>query len=459
MVSQLPLRSRVGGFSSAARDTPPKGGVGSSLSPSSGGCLGIYAKSSTPPPLPPLGAGEVFDPTTGEITRDRPAWDRSGARLERFALQAVARRALQARHVTDGAEGRGHKTTRCRRWLLPRDRGGSGAVEVWRHRDTASAHYGGLETCGRVWACPVCSARIAGVRAAEIRAAVDQWTEQGGRVLFVTLTVPHSRGDNLAAMVKQYRDALRYFRAGKVWGKKMAAFGFAGLIRAVEVTYGEENGWHPHLHELWFVSEVDGFPISTVGERWANCAERAGFSRPSLEHGFRVEIAETTEQARARLAAYLAKIGEPEPPPDSTPWGASDELAKAHAKRAKGGRFSPFDLLRVFYDSEASAIWKRRALSLFADYVQAYHGARQVFWSPGLKARFQLQEVTDEEAANEHTERADLLSTIEAGEWARILGAGEWRATVLELFERGGREAFDTFMDGLPAVPVGIDDS
>lgn len=461
MLSQSPPVSRAGRSSSVSKEIPPKGGVGSPPPPPGWGPLGIYAKSSSPPPsCVEIREGETLDRETGEVAPARHVWDRSGARLERYALQAVARRGLQRRHVQEGkGDDRGHKTTRCRRWLLPRDRAGSGAVEVWKHRDTHAAHFGGLETCGRVWACPVCSARISSHRAKEIRAAVDQWTASGGKVLFVTLTVPHTRQDDLAAMVLKYRDALTRFRSGKAWSKITGRFGFAGLIRAVEVTYGQANGWHPHIHELWLLRDLEGFPLSKVSQRWADCAERAGFDRPSMAHGCRVEVAESTEQARARLSAYLAKIGEPEPPPDSVPWGASDELAKAHAKRAKDGRFSPFDLLRVSYDSQASKAWKDQALSLFCDYVAAFHGVRQVFWSHGLKAQFQLQEVTDEEAANEHTERADLLSVIEFDQWRRILAAGEWRATVLELFERGGLEAFQFFMEGLPAEPVGVDDS
>lgn len=438
-------------FTSSANSS----GISEVSSGAPAGLLGIYAKCSSPSPLSVgIQEGEILNPGTGEVVQKRFSWDRLEARLERYALQAVARHALQRRHVTAGkGESRGHKTTRCRRWLLPRDRGGSGTVEIWRHRETHTAHFGGLEICGRVWACPVCSSRISSQRAKEIRAAVDQWTASGGKVFFVTLTVPHSRQDNLQDMVTKYRDALRRFRSGKAWDKLTTRAGFAGLIRAVEVTWGHANSWHPHIHELWLAENVEAIPIGSVIHRWQNCAERAGFERPSFEHGCKVEIAESTEQARARLAVYLTKIGEPEPPADSTPWGAADELAKAHAKRVKDGRFSPFDLLRTSY-SDKQLQFKAYALELFADYVEAFSGIAQVFWTRGLKVRFDLREVTDEEAANEHMETADLLSCIEVHEWKRILAAGEYRSTVLELFERGGRDAFEIFLSLLPAIPV-----
>ena len=38
-----------------------------------------------------------------------------------------------------------------------------------------SAYYCGLETCGNVWLCPVCSAKIHHRRAAELREALATW--------------------------------------------------------------------------------------------------------------------------------------------------------------------------------------------------------------------------------------------------------------------------------------------
>src|SRR5215467_13175961 len=68
-----------------------------------------------------------------------------------------------------------------------------------------SAYYCGLETCGNVWLCPVCSAKIHRRRADELRDALTVWESQGHAATLVTITVPH--------------DALP--------------------------TWGDENGWHP----------------------------------------------------------------------------------------------------------------------------------------------------------------------------------------------------------------------
>jgi hypothetical protein len=42
-----------------------------------------------------------------------------------------------------------------------------------------SAYYCGLETCGNVWLCPVCSAKIHHRRADELRAALASWEAAG----------------------------------------------------------------------------------------------------------------------------------------------------------------------------------------------------------------------------------------------------------------------------------------
>lgn len=54
-------------------------------------------------------------------------------------------------------------------------------------------------------------------------------------------------------MAKQSQ-AFVYLRKGKLWDKFKQKISFEGLIRSLEVTHGK-NGWHPHTHELWFISK------------------------------------------------------------------------------------------------------------------------------------------------------------------------------------------------------------
>ena len=58
----------------------------------------------------------------------------------------------------------------------------------------------------------------------------------------------------LELLLKQ-RAAFTYLRKGKQWDKFKLNNEFEGLIRSLEITFGLLNGWHPHTHELWFVSD------------------------------------------------------------------------------------------------------------------------------------------------------------------------------------------------------------
>jgi hypothetical protein len=396
---------------------------------------------------------------TGEIRRE--GWSYEAAVIERYALQSQARRAMLERWRRDGQEGRAHKVTRCRRWLHPRPANALGPVipyaEILQHGDTGRTFFGGTEICASPWACPVCSAKIAERRAQEIRSAVDQWITGGGVCLFVTLTVPHGRNDELAPMVQQFRQALKLYRGGRGAVAINEALGRVGVIRAIEVTWGELNGWHPHSHEIWFCGP-GAVPGEVVG-RWLDSAESAGFDRPSVEHGCTVRVCQSSEQAAAALAEYMAKLGRS--PEDARPlWGAAEELARAHSKKGRlARRMSPFDFLRAQFDEDIPVAQRIRYRELFADYVEAFKGVAQIFWSRGLKARFAVDDLSDEQTAEESREAADALARLEPEQWARLFVRADHRASLLILAQAGGREAVRFFLASLPAPDCAPDDT
>ena len=119
------------------------------------------------------------------------------------------------------------------------------------------AHFAGLQSCGSIWACPVCSAKIRNVRSEEIAGAAGKWDRDGNTVLMVTLTAPHDMGMALKPLLEVIAGSFRQVIAGRPWLRVKKQVGIVGTIRAVEVTHGE-NGWHPHLHVLVFVKGDPG---------------------------------------------------------------------------------------------------------------------------------------------------------------------------------------------------------
>jgi len=129
------------------------------------------------------------------VRNNEPLSSPMAGRVQRFALQSVARSILPQ-----------SRTARCLR-VRAHDQD----VAVWKSLTHGTATYRGLQTCGSVWTCPVCAAKIAERRRGELVQAMELHKSQGGFVSLLTLTTPHQRGDDLAALLKQQGAALQAF--------------------------------------------------------------------------------------------------------------------------------------------------------------------------------------------------------------------------------------------------------
>ena len=143
-------------------------------------------------------------------------------RVERFALQSVARDILPD-----------SRTAKCLR-IRAHDRD----VQVWKSKKHKTASYGGLQTCGSVWVCPVCGAKVVERRRGEIQQAMAQHRACGGEVHLLTLTAPHTRFDVLEELQAKLGKALNGFLADKTVKKIFKEMGYIGQIRGYEVTHG-----------------------------------------------------------------------------------------------------------------------------------------------------------------------------------------------------------------------------
>ena len=339
---------------------------------------------------------------------------------DRFALQSVARSILPK-----------SRTAKCLRIrAYQRD------VEVWKSKEHNTASYGGLQTCGSVWTCPVCSSKIAERRRVEIQGAIATHRAQGGDVLLLTLTTPHARGDDLAALVAQQAQALQAFFRQRAVKSILSEMGELGRVRAFEVTHGRKgtnNGWHPHYHFLQFTKAgADAAQLMDWKTRlyleWSKACQRAGLGMPSFKHGIDLRDGSFASQ-------YVSK------------WGLEDEMTKGHTKKGKAGGETPFDLLRSYLADSGD----KQAAALFADFAKAFKGKRQLSWSNGLKARFNLVEITDEELVEVTDERSVLLGKILDFQWRDILKI-DARSVVLELAARGGWNLVLQFLEIIDGI-------
>jgi hypothetical protein len=396
-----------------------EGRAGAGRTEGADGSLGTNAKYSAAP--------ETTDPETGEISGGTPLYDPMSARLQRFMLQSVARKFLPK-----------SRTDKCLRL-----RQGSKEIQVWQSKEFKTTSYSGLQTCGSVWACPVCAAKIAERRRAEIIAAMAAHKAAGGCMNLLTLTAPHQRVDQLVELLAKQALALKKMFADFTVRKVFAEMGVVGQIRALEVTHGRlsefNNGWHPHYHLLLFcgsgvdLARFDGPQMKDwavrLYMRWAACCEGAGLGTPSFAHGLKLDDG-------SKAARYVSK------------WGLEDEMTKGHTKKAIHGE-TPFDFLRAHLVDKAD----KQAGALFKEFAETFKGKRQLHWSKGLKKRYAIGEATDEELAVQMDDYAAMLGTITLDEWRDVL-AVDGNGTVLMLAANGGWDAVTRYLSAIKGLGI-----
>jgi hypothetical protein len=293
-------------------------------------------------------------------------------------------------------------------------------VDIRFSEEYQRAFYAGLQTCGSVWQCPICAAKISERRRGEVSQALDTCLREGGRAFLVTLTVSHGVGDDLRRVLSQVREARAKWRKGKMWDKWMRRLGFIGSIRSLENTHGA-NGFHPHTHELFLLSadpdEADVIEFERwASAKWRRCVEQVGGW--ANEHGFNL-------QRDMSDATYLDKDAE---------WNFSHEVTKSNLKNShsKSGR----SMNRLLHeaaegDHEAGRLW--------AIYAKTFKGQRHIVWSDGLKKRYlpDVEQLSDEEAAQVAEDDAtQLLASLEGSEFQKVVRLG-LRGEVLDLAGQG----------------------
>jgi len=327
-------------------------------------------------------------------------------RSERYAMQSVARKALPDERVS-----------KCLRMV-----NNNHQIEVWKHRKTNRAFYGGLTVCGSVWHCPVCASKISERRRLELQQAFNLYKAEKGNIAFLTQTFSHNKFDNLRDILDKFTQASRYFKSGKGYQIIKNTMGIEGSIRGLEVTYSDLNGFHPHSHEVIFYKNDCELELmkKKLWLRWEKACKKFGLTA-SEEYGL-------TLQAGDDANDYLTKFGKGN-------WTLEQEMTKAHIKKGKNEKsLTPFDFLKWYLMTEDN-----KYLMLFKEYAATFKGKQQLNWSRGLKARFAIGEKTDDELSKEKLEEADLLGLLTYDEWKVILKK-DTRSQLLDAIEKFGFE-------------------
>jgi len=175
-------------------------------------------------------------------------------------------------------------------------------VLISTNGDEKCARMVGIMNCGHIWTCPTCSLAIRAERAQRIALAMEQGR---GEWRMLTLTIRHHKGQPLAELLEGMMKAWRRTRQGRafqdVWSDYVSA-----SVRAIEVTWGRKNGWHPHLHVLLRCRKWSAEHELLLFERWDRFVREflGDACAPSTEHG----IAWSNPHDGA-IARYVTKMG------------------------------------------------------------------------------------------------------------------------------------------------------
>ncbi len=342
-------------------------------------------------------------------------------RSTRYALQKTAKIALSS---FDTPKNTSFRVMGCLSSLMK----GNTDVLILKGKNSDICHFKNLQRCGSVWTCPVCSIPITQVRAKEIVHAQDEHFKRGGQTLMVTLTHSHKLHTKLIETVPNVSEALRKFRNSRKYKALLESIGYTGLIRALEPTYSDNNGFHVHTHELLFIKN-DSLNIKKITDVlfdcWSKACKSAGLGAPSRARG--VDVKESFSSSD-----YLAKFGLEQK------WGAGAELVKSHVKSGRASSLTMFDFLRIAQTTKDD-VQKEKYIKLFQEFAYCFYGKRQLYWTNGLKKQFDIVEVTDDEIINESLDDAEIVAVISKNDWYFLRSLPfDTRASLLRYAELGG---------------------
>jgi len=357
---------------------------------------------------------------------------------------------LAARMLYDPAlpAAQQHRTVWCHRSI----KNESGNAHLWRRDDGSSARLSGVNTCGSVWTCPVCSARVAERRREELERGMLAHLADGGHVYLMTLTFPHERDLPLEQSKALFAKALAKFKNSKRYKAISTRYARAGSVRSLEITWGPEHGWHVHTHDLIFAGqglELDTAAVDELRGAWITALIKVGLSDSSKrtwmwEHALDL-------RGGAAAADYVTKFGH------DAKWGITAEVTRSHAKLGMRrvcehqGHVTPFQVLAWAGEGDAEAC------VLFREFAAAFKDARMLSWSPGLKAKLRLVEQSDEEIAGDEAARPNEreVAELSSEDLALVMSRGALGELIefTALCSQDHQACVDDFLDALRSRP------
>lgn len=310
--------------------------------------------------------------------------------------------------------------------------------------DEDNARFSGLLDCHSPWACPHCSPREMAKKGADIACAIDALAAQDLWAFMVTFTLPHhtkmSAEDSFSILKATWRNftknstksirnfnthtkkdgtTVQYALKGDAAKQFKRELNIVHFVKVYEFTYGE-NGWHPHMHVLfwchkskWDLITKHQDPLLNL---WWSSAKHAALkywnqkypdkkeeNAKAVENYYteaRKNPANDTHRSvyisvdskgrpvRQLSSSYISGFSGSMEKDKKRLWSANQELTRQPAKAAKEGHYMPFDLLMAALNAHNAKDFdtEKKFAGLFLEYAKYTRKKRRVDWSlSGIK--------------------------------------------------------------------------
>jgi hypothetical protein len=324
----------------------------------------------------------------------------------------------------------------------------------------------GLVKCGSGFICPTCDAIHSDKKEKEINIALYEHYKNGGYVVMATHTVRHKKDYSLSHTLDGFSSVISKMRSGRFWKDFKEQFSLSGYIDSLEYKYTDANGHHPHRHTIFLFDQkpdLSKLKRCLVDKYRTLFKKEKGFNMPSYKHAIDLRLSLSSDQFHTffdeyleenskehsysdqlpdklvteleGLSSYVCKgLDVSKPLADSltnTGWTISTEVTHSSHKTAiekntNGGyKYTSTGLLLKYY--AATKILNISGLSqelrsyflkqmarfrdLYLEYSNCFKGRRSVYFSVGLKDRYNVKETLKELKDKDKLE--ELLRNIE----------------------------------------------
>ena len=371
--------------------------------------------------------------------------------------------------------------------------------------DPEKARFYSVTGCHSAWACPHCTAQVMAKKGTDIACAIDAMAKWYHKYAFmITFTLPHNKYMSCDLTFQILKETWRMFiRAGKTkrtrkyelklsegrinkskYDKRVAktdqrAKGQAGEIReydnnqdivlhfrlnldiretlrAYEFTWGEENGWHPHIHALFWTEKKNFKHIldyeQKLIDRWWYCAKFCALKilnkrKPDQKEENKQFVENLYTEWRKKSkdghkSVYISRDNNGAVRVEKSSWYISGwssdaELTRAEFKTAHGKNLTPFQIL---YKAELTddPTERDKWLKLFTEYALATVRKRRVEFSKNKGGVSFLQLIEKWKRTQDYAEtfKKKCMAKAEKANWKVAYWFGETQWLLISFLER-----------------------